>query len=453
MECNDDEIAVPRGKVMKMAGSESAAGSGVEMHRLMRELFPICRSITGHGMRESLDILGRRLPLKIYEIPSGTECFDWTVPNEWNIRDAYVADLAGNRVIDFQKNNLHVVGYSEPVDTTMTLEELRPYLHTRPDMPDVVPYVTSYYRRRWGFCLSQAQLETLTEGDYRVCIDSTLAPGSLTYGEIFIPGRSDREILLSTYLCHPSMANNELSGPVLTAFIAAELLKREQLQYSYRIVFCPETIGALCYLSRNLDEMKRNTVGGYVVTCVGGPDNFTYLESRNGDALIDRSTLHTLRSTGRPHRVVSFTERGSDERQYNAPGIDLNVGSLMRSKYGDYPEYHTSADDLSFVTAEQMEASFTAYMDCIATLEANTRPRSLTLGEPNLGERDLYPTLGAGVDNGGFVDNLLAVLAYADGKRDLIEIAELHGKSVTEYSEAVAALAANDLIEQGVAGS
>lgn len=435
---------------MTMSAGGATVGLGVEMHQLMRELFPICRSITGNGMRESLEILAQRLPMEIHEIPSGTACFDWKVPDEWNIRDAYIADAAGNRVIDFRKNNLHVMGYSEPVDATMTLAELKPHLHTRPDMPDVVPYVTSYYKRRWGFCLSQRHLETLTDGNYRVCIDSTLAPGSLSYGEVFVPGRSDREILLSTYLCHPSMANNELSGPVLTAFITAELLKRENLQYSYRIVFCPETIGALCYLSRNLDEMKRRTVGGYVVTCVGGPDDFTYLESRDGNALVDRSTLHTLRSTGRPHRVVSFTERGSDERQYNAPGIDLNVGSLMRSKYGDYPEYHTSADDLDFVTADQMEASFMAYIDCLDTLEANMVPRSLTLGEPNLGKRNLYPTLGAGVDNGEFVDNLLAILAYADGCRDLIEIAELHGKSVADYSEAVAALTANDLIEQEI---
>lgn len=429
------------------AAAPSPSDAGLQMHALMRELFPICRSITGDGVRETLRILSRHVPLEIREVPSGTACFDWTVPDEWNIRDAYVADEDGNRILDFRKNNLHVVGYSEPVDATMTLEELRPHLHSRPDMPDAIPYVTSYYSRRWGFCLSQRQVESLRPGRYRVRIDATLAPGALTYGETYLPGESEQEILLSTYVCHPSMANNELSGPVLTAFLAAELQRRAKRRYSYRIVFVPETIGALCYLSRNLDAMKDRVVGGYVITCVGGPDDFTYLLSRDGNALLDRATLHVLKATGRPHRIVSFTKRGSDERQYNAPGIDLGVGSLMRSKYHDYPEYHTSADDLDFVTADHMAQSLSAYLDCIDALEVNVVPVTQTLGEPNLGKRGLYPTIGAAIDNGAFVDNLLAILAYGDGSRDLIEIAEIHGKPVTDYADALAALADNGLVK------
>lgn len=428
----------------------AAQNIGEEMHGVMSELYPICRSITGDGVRKTLESLGRIAPMTIHEVASGTECFDWVVPDEWNIRDACIADESGHRIIDFRKSNLHVVGYSEPVDTTLTMEELRPHLHTRPDLPDAIPYVTSYYQRRWGFCLSENQLSEMSGGPFHVFIDATLAPGSLSYGEIVLPGRSEKEILLSSYVCHPSMANNELSGPVLTAFLAKHLMQMENRTYTYRIVFVPETIGALCYLSRNLPILRERCVGGYVLTCVGGPDDFTYLTTPDGDSLIDRTTIHTLASSGRRHRIVPYAQRGSDERQYNAPGVDLGVGSLMRSKYGNYGAYHTSDDDLDFVTPDHMSESFNAYVDCINTLEINTIARTTTLGEPNLGKRGLYPTFGAGVNNGEFVDNLLAILGHANGARDLIDIAERHNKRATDYALALSALVENQLIDQEI---
>lgn len=431
-----------------MTGAAAAAMSGVgrEMHALMAELFPICRSITGPGVRETLRRLSQVAPMEIFEVPSGTRCFDWTVPDEWVVHDAFIAGPDGQRLIDFHVSNLHVVSYSEPVDASMSFDQLRPHLHTRPDLPDAIPYVTSYYKRRWGFCLSQRQLESLGPGPFHVYIDSKLAPGSLTYGEIRIPGDSSEEVLLSTYVCHPSMANNELSGPVVTAFIARALLDRLRLRYSYRIVFAPETIGALCYLSRHLDTLKQRVVAGYVVTCVGGNGSATYLQTRNGHTLTDRLTTHVLRHCGEPFQTRPYTTRGSDERQYDAPGVDLPVGSLMRSKYGEYKEYHTSLDDLTLVTAGQLEASLRLYLMCIEALEQNRSYRIQTIGEPNLGSRGLYPTLGAGAQADLQTETLLGLCAYCDGDHDLVDIAELHERPVWDFYPAVAALTSCGLL-------
>ena len=410
--------------------------AGERAYALAAELFPICRSLTGPGVRQTLHILQRELPnLTLHEVPSGTRCFDWTVPPEWSIRDAYIATQDGRRVVDFAKHNLHVVGYSVPVDTVMGLDELRPHLHSLPDLPDAIPYVTSYYRERWGFCLSHRQLQSLTPGRYRVKIDSTLAAGSLTYGELLIPGEREDEIFLSTYVCHPSMGNNELSGPVVATELARWLGTLPRRRFSYRLVFIPETIGSLVYLSRNLPEMKRRVVAGFNITCVGDDRAYSYLPSRQGDTLADRAALHALRHQAGNGGFVrySFLDRGSDERQYCSPGVDLPVASIMRSKYASYPEYHTSLDDLSFISPAGLAGGISAIAKAILAVEVNGRYRATVLGEPQLGPRGLYPTLGTR-DAGLAVRRQMDVLAYSDGEHDLLAIADLLGVPVWELA-------------------
>jgi len=426
----------------------NATSVGADAYALATELFPICRSLTGPGVRETLRILQRELPdLTLHEVPSGTRCFDWTVPPEWSIREAYIADEDGRRVVDFANHTLHVVGYSTPVDAVMGLDELRPHLHSLPELPDAIPYVTSYYKERWGFCLSHRQLQSLAPGQYRVRIDSTLAPGSLTYGELLIPGQRDDEIFLSTYVCHPSMGNNELSGPVVTTEIARWLGSLKDRRYSYRIVFIPETIGSLVYLSRNLADMKRRIVAGFNVTCVGDDRAYSYLPSRQTDTLADRAALHSLRHQAGAEGFVrySFLDRGSDERQYCSPGVDLPVATIMRSKYGAYPEYHTSLDDLSLISPAGLSGGISAIAKAILAIETNGRYRATVLGEPQLGRRGLYPTLGTR-DGNLVVRKLMGVLAYSDGKHDLLAIADLMGVPVWELSEVAQQLLAHELL-------
>lgn len=434
----------------------SNIGIGEQMYEWARDLFPICRSITGGGLRQTLAYLQKLLPgMEIREVPSGTKVLDWEVPDEWNIHGAFIADGSGNRVVDFRQNNLHVVGYSEPVSAEMTLDELQPHLHSLSTMPDAIPYVTSYYQRRWGFCLSQRVRDTLRPGKYRVSIDSTLAPGSLSYGEIILRNSyqprnqigDQREIFLSTYVCHPSMANNELSGPVVTTALVQWLQSLPQRRYGYRIIFVPETIGSITYLSRHMEEMKRRTIAGYVITCVGDDRVYSFLESRSGDTLADSITKHVIRHHYPGSITYSFLERGSDERQYCSPGVDLPVVSLMRSKYGTYPEYHTSLDNLSLISPSGLAGAFGALQRCISLLEANATYRTTCLGEPQLGKRGLYPTLSER-DSALHVQTMMNILAYADGHRDLVSIAEEIGVPAEACVPIVARLLQERLLER-----
>ena len=405
---------------------------GGSMHAMVRELFPLCRSITGNGVRESLEIIKSELQeLICHEVPSGTRAFDWTVPREWNIRDAYVLDPDGNRIIDFGDSNLHVVGYSVPVNAQVSLAELQEHLYSLPDQPEAIPYITSYYKERWGFCVTEKQRATIDmEGAYTVVIDSELKDGHLTYGELLIPGEREEEIFISTYVCHPSMANNELSGPVVTTFLA-KWLQENKRKYSYRIVFVPETIGSITYLSRNLEQMRRHIIAGYNVTCVGDDRAYSFLPSRQEDSLSDQTALHVLKHMHPEFVRYTYLDRGSDERQYCAPGVDLPIASVMRSKYGVYPEYHTSLDDLTLVTPTGLYGAYEVLRTCLVCIEANERLQVTVCGEPQLGRRGLYPTLSTKTSEAQTRD-MMNLIAYCDGAHSLLEIAEKIGAPMWE---------------------
>ncbi len=393
---------------------------GQTMHERLTSLYPICRSITGNGVRETLSQLKSLLPLQIFEVPSGTQVFDWVVPNEWNIRDAWIKNANGVRVLDFQQHSLHVMSYSLPIHQTMPLEQLRKHITSLPDQPDVIPYKTSYYKEDWGFCMRHRDLRELEDGDYEVCIDSSLAPGSLTYGEFYLPGQTTDEILFSAHICHPSLANDNLSGVVVGATLASILAAKSQLRYSYRFVFIPGTIGAITWLARN-EERTPNIRHGLVLSGLGDAGSITYKQSRQGDALIDRAVSHVLLSSGEPFAIQRFSPYGYDERQYCSPGFNLPVGCFSRSPYGTYPEYHTSNDNPAFVRPESLAGSLKTILEIVDVLEGdcvylNTQPKC----EPQLGRRGLYRELGST----GETMAMLWILNLADGKATLLEMAE-----------------------------
>jgi aminopeptidase-like protein len=424
-----------------------AAGTGTELQALVDRLFPLCRSITGDGVRATLDIVDEHIPLTVHEVPTGTTVFDWTVPREWNIRDAYVADASGARVVDFRESNLHVVGYSTPVDTTMTLDELRGHLHTLPDQPDLIPYRTSYYAPAWGFCLAQRTLDSLVDGEYRVVIDSTLADGHLTYGEHVVPGRVGDEVIISCHVCHPSLANDNLAGIAVATFLA-KALAEENPWYTYRFLFMPGTIGSITWLARNHDRIGK-VKHGLVLACAGDRGSLTYKQSRRADAEIDRVLRHVLRESGRPHRVVEFSPYGYDERQFCSPGFNLGVGSLTRTPYAGYPEYHTSADNPDFVSAESMMDTLATCREAFAVLDRNRYYVNLSpYGEPQLGKRGLYGSLGGRSDAKQAQLAMLWVLNYSDGEHDLLDIAERSGLPFDAVADAARALHGAGLVKE-----
>ncbi|MGW5716538.1 DUF4910 domain-containing protein [Amycolatopsis sp. NPDC003865] len=398
--------------------------TGAELHALVERLYPICRSITGDGVRQTLDIIGEHIALERHEVPTGTAVLDWTIPQEWNIRDAYVAAPDGSRVIDFQELNLHVVGYSVPVRRRMPLSELREHLHTLPDQPSWVPYRTSYYAPAWGFCLAQEKLDALPDGEYDVVIDSTLADGSLTYGEHVVPGRVTDEVIVSCHVCHPSLANDNLAG-IAVAISLAQQLALAQPHYTYRFLFMPGTIGSITWLARNASRIEK-VKHGLVLACAGDPGSLTYKKSRRGDAEIDLVLQHVLRS--REHRVVDFSPYGYDERQFCSPGFNLGVGSLTRTPYAGYPEYHTSADNPGFVSPAAMEDTLGVLKDAFGVLDRNRRYVNLSpYGEPQLGKRGLYDSLGGRSDAKQAQMAMLWVLNLSDGEHSLLDIAERAG--------------------------
>lgn len=418
------------------------------IYDLAVQLFPLARSLTGNGVRRTLQEIKALLPeLRVVEVPSGTKAFDWTVPDEWNIRDAYIMDEAGQKVVNFQENNLHVMGYSEPVDRVVTLAELNEHLYSLPNQPRALPYVTSYYHRRWGFSIAHQKRIALKEGRYRAVIDCSLETGFLTYGELVLPGRENTEVLLSTYLCHPSMANDNLSGVCVTSYLGQWLRSQPERRYTYRLLFIPETIGAIVYLSRNLEQMKSRTLAGFVVTCAGDERAYSFVPSRLGNTPADKAALHVLKHHAPGFIHYSFLDRGSDERQYCSPGIDLPIVSVMRSKYRNYPEYHTSLDDLSVITPKGLGESFELLRKCIRALERNHHYRTACVCEPQMGKRGLFPTTSI-KDSTTQVMDTMNLLAYCDGQHDLIDVANRIGIPIESCCRIVDKLVLEGLLKR-----
>ncbi|MFF0967477.1 DUF4910 domain-containing protein [Streptomyces sp. NPDC003703] len=420
--------------------------TGEEMYALVERLYPLCRSITGDGVRATLEIVGEYVPLRVHEVPTGTQVLDWTVPQEWNIRDAYVADASGRRVVDFAASSLHVLGYSVPVAATLPLAELREHLYTLPEHPSWVPYRTSYYKPEWGFCLAQETLDALPEGEYEVRVDSTLADGHLTYAEHVVPGQVPDEVLVSAHVCHPSLANDNLAGIAVAVFLARALAE-QQPYYTYRFLFAPGTIGAITWLARNAERVGR-VRHGLVLACAGDPGRLTYKRSRRGDAEIDQVLRHVLTASERPHEIREFTPYGYDERQFCSPGFDLGVGSLSRTPYAGYPEYHTSADDLDLVSPEAMADTLAVCREAFAVLDRNRRYVNLSpYGEPQLGRRGLYDSLGGRSDAKEAQLAMLWVLSLSDGEHSLLDVAERSGLPFDAVAAAADALHGAGLVK------
>lgn len=428
---------------------------GQEMYDFVCKIFPYCRSLTGEGVRQTLNDLrefisqGGGPELQVFVVPSGTKAFDWIVPREWKIREAYIEDEAGNHIIDMKDNNLHVLGYSTPVDKWVSLDELKEHIYTQPDQPDFIPYVTSYYKERFGFCMSENMKDSLPEGKYHMYIDSELFDGVLNYAEIVVPGETDEEVFFSTYFCHPSMANNECSGPAVSGELVKYVMSLPQRRYTYRFVYVPETIGSITYLSQgeHISKLQKNMIAGFNLSCVGDNRDYSIVESRHADTLADRVLKNVLHyHTDNKYSTYSFLKRGSDERQYNAPGVDLPVVGFCRSKFGEYPEYHTSADDLSLVSPEGLQGAYDVMKQVIDALEMNQRYQVQVLCEPQLGKRGLYPT----TSQKGSYDKVTAMvdfIAYADGKTDLIDISNKILVPIGELIRVVKKLKVNNVIK------
>jgi aminopeptidase-like protein len=428
-----------------VATATDLVDSGAAMHDLISRLYPICRSITGDGVRETLAVLGEHIPLEIREVPSGTQVFDWQVPREWNIKDAYVQSASGERVIDFRKSSLHVVGYSVPIRKTVTLAELKEHLFSLPDRPGWIPYRTSYYEESWGFCIPHEDLSRLTDAEYEVCIDASLEEGHLVYGECFLPGELEDEFLVSAHVCHPSLCNDNLSGIAVATFLAREVARRPR-RYSYRFLFAPATIGAITWLALNEDRAGR-IKHGLVLSCVGDAGRSTYKKSRRGNAEIDRAMLHVLGASKDDFEILEFSPYGYDERQFCSPGFDLPVGCLMRTQWGRFPEYHTSADDLTFVKPESLADSLAKCVAASAVIEANRSYRSRNpKGEPQLGRRGVYGTMGGDRRKEDELA-LLWVLNLSDGSHSLLDVAERSGLDFGTIARAAEVLLEHDLLE------
>ena len=418
---------------------------GQEMYDWAVDLFPINRSITGEGVRETLQYIKNIIPeMEVSEVPSGTKCFDWTIPQEWNCDDGYILDPDGNKICDFKKNNLHVVGYSTPIDKELDLEELKEHLYWIEDQPTAIPYITSYYSPRWGFCLSFNEFKKLKKGSYKVKINSKLTDGSLTYGEVKLRGESDKEIFLSTYVCHPSMANNELSGPVVTTALVKFIKSLKSRKYSYRVVFIPETIGSITYISRNIDDMKKNIIAGFNITCIGDDRCYSYVATRYGDTLSDKVAKHVLKNID--YVEYSFLDRGSDEKQYCSPGVDLPIATICRTKYHEYPEYHTSLDDLTLISPTGLYGGYEKIMKAIELLEKNNYYKVNVLCAPQLGKRGLYPTISTKTSS-DTVRDMMNFIAYADGNNDLIDIANIIGVQAEDLYDIVDNMKRASLVE------
>ena len=422
---------------------------GNEIHKFAQELWPINRSITGDGVRETLKKISKHIPnLKIRSVISGTKVFDWKVPKEWAVKEAFIITPKGEKICDYAKNNLHLVGYSVPHIESISFDELKKHLYMLPDQPNAIPYITSYYKERWGFCLTQNQFNTLEDGTYKVCIDTSLFDGELNYGELIIKGKSNKEILLSTYICHPSMANNELSGPSVVTYLAKWLQEITKTNFSYRIIFIPETIGSITYLSQNYKDMKKNIFAGFNVSCVGDDRAYSYLPSRDGSTMSDLIAKHVLKWIDPNFIEYSWLDRGSDERQYCAPGIDLPIASISRTKYAEYPEYHTSLDDLeNVVTPKGLNGGYWAIRKALEAIEMNKYFKVTVLCEPQMGKRNLYPTLSTkkADENTKFVMNFIS---FCDGKTSLLNIAEYLNKPIWELYELVDKLKNHNLIDE-----
>ena len=433
-------------RLLKQIDEKSQAEIGEDLHGFAAELFPICRSITGNGLRQTLAMIKNRIPLEMFEVASGTQVFDWVVPKEWNVLDAYIKDRTGRRAVDFQQSNLHLMSYSSPVHATMPLRELKPHLYTLPEKPDWIPYRTSYYQEDWGFCLSHKQMLSLRDGDYEVYIDSSLREGHLSYGECFLPGRSSEEILISSHVCHPSLANDNLSGAVVATALA-QLLSGKDLHYSYRFLFAPGTIGAITWLALNQASTGRIR-NGLVLTCLGDSGPFHYKKSRRGDSEIDRVAAHVLSHLAEASEVLEFSPYGYDERQYCSPGFNLAVGCLMRSVWGTFPEYHTSADNLEFIDPQSLSMSFRVCAAIIEVLDNNGRYRNLNpCCEPQLGRRGLYRSTGGDGTNAE-INARLWVLNLSDGDHSLLDIAERSKLPFAQISDAAELLRTAGLLSR-----